>query len=119
MLKAVAFAIVLFAAFVAGGRAIAQQGQFQPPGTSTPRNQGQGGGGVLELPTLPGRQQGGSPSATIPPMAPQPGQELTVPPHELKSQEGYAQVTVTVTDQQGRYVTGLQKVKKEIKRKMI
>ena len=109
MMTAVVAAIALLAANATGGIAMAQQGQFQPPDTSTPRNQGQGGGGVLELPTLPGRQQGGSPSATIPPMAPQPGQELTVPPHELKSQEGYAQVTVTVTDQQGRYVTGLQK----------
>ncbi len=32
-----------------------------------------------------------------------------MPPHELKNQQGYEQVTVTVTDQQGRYVTGLQK----------
>jgi Ca-activated chloride channel homolog len=108
-LTVLASAITLFAAIAFGGLANAQQGQFQPPETAAPRNQGQGGGGVLELPTLPGRQQGGSPSATIPPMAPQPGQALTVPPHELKSQEGYAQVTVTVTDQQGRYVTGLQK----------
>jgi Ca-activated chloride channel family protein len=99
--------VVTFVTIVTSGLAFAQQGQFQSA-PAQPRNQGQGGGGVLELPTLPGRQSGGS-AATIPPMAPQPGQALTVPPHELKSQEGYAQVTVTVTDQQGRYVTGLQK----------
>ena len=89
-----------------GGVALAQQGQFQP-GTTPQRNQGQGGG-VLELPTLPGHQ-GGNSATSIPPLAPQPGQELTLPPHQLKSQQGYQQVTVTVTDQQGRYVTGLQR----------
>lgn len=98
--------IALFATIASGPVALAQQGHFQPD-TSPPRNQGQGGG-VLELPTMPGRQ-GGGPSATIPPLAPQHGQELTLPPRQLKSQQGYQQVTVTVTDQQGRYVTGLQR----------
>jgi Ca-activated chloride channel homolog len=96
----------IVAIMASAGLALAQQGQFQP-GTSQPRNQGQGGG-VLELPTIPGGQ-GGGPASTIPPMAPQHGQELTLPSRQLKSQEGYQQVTVTVTDQQGRYVTGLQK----------
>ena len=63
---------------------------------------------MLELPTIPGRQ-GGGPANTIPPLAPQHGQELTLPSRQLKSQQGYQQVTVTVTDQSGRYVTGLQK----------
>jgi Ca-activated chloride channel homolog len=99
--------VALFAMIATSRLAFAQQGQFQPL-PPQPSTQGQGGG-VLELPTIPGHQGGGGPSATIPPLAPQPGQELTVPPHQLKSQQGYAQVTVTVTDQEGRYVTGLQK----------
>ncbi len=98
--------IALFLIAVSTGQVLAQQGQFQPNPVQ-PGNQSQGGG-VLELPTLPGRQ-GGGPSSTIPPMVPQPGQELTVPTRQLKSQQGYKQVTVTVTDQQGRYVTGLQR----------
>jgi Ca-activated chloride channel family protein len=102
----IAALIAVIAIVASSGLAWAQQNQFQPPESSMPRNQGQGG--VLELPTIPGRQ-GGESSTTIPPMAPQPGQELTVPSRQLKSQEGYSQVTVTVTDQDGRYVTGLQK----------
>lgn len=102
---AAALAVLLAIALATGG-ALAQQGQLQPA-TPTPPNRLQGGG-VLELPTIPGRQ-GGAPSATIPPMAPQGGQALTLPSRQLKSQLGYRQVTVTVTDQQGRYVTGLQK----------
>ncbi|HEX3409400.1 MAG TPA: VWA domain-containing protein [Candidatus Binataceae bacterium] len=98
--------IALFAILTGSHPAIAQQGQVQP-GVPQPRNQGQGGG-VLELPTIPGRQ-GGGPTNTIPPLAPQHGQELTLPSRQLKSQQGYQQVTVTVTDQSGRYVTGLQK----------
>jgi len=98
--------LALAATMASAGFALAQQGQFRPD-TSAPRNQGQGGG-VLELPTTPGRQ-GGNSSSVIPPLAPQHGQELTVPSRQLKSQQGYSQVTVTVTDQQGRYVTGLQR----------
>jgi Ca-activated chloride channel homolog len=105
--RATAIALLAMLVIIAvGSAARAQQGQFQP-NTSPRRNQGQGGG-VLELPTLPGHQ-GGNSATTIPPLAPQPGQELTLPPHQLKSQQGYQQVTVTVTDQQGRYVTGLQR----------
>src|SRR6185437_10994391 len=92
MARAIAMLLALFAMVAIAGVAQAQQGQFQP-GTSTPRSQGQGGG----------------PTTSIPPIAPQPGQALTVPSRQLKSQQGYQQVTVTVTDQNGRYVTGLQK----------
>ncbi len=106
LMPAIAALIALFAMVASAGLALAQQGQFQPD-TSPPRNQGQGGG-VLELPTIPGRQDGGT-ARTIPPLAPQHGQELTLPSRQLKSQQGYQQVTVTVTDQQGRYVTGLQR----------
>jgi Ca-activated chloride channel homolog len=105
LLPTIAALIALIAIVANAGLSLAQQGQYQPD-TSPPRNQGQGGG-VLELPTIPGRQ--GGTTSTIPPMAPQHGQELTVPSRELKSQQGYQQVTVTVTDQGGRYVTGLQR----------
>lgn len=97
----------LLALFIAAaGLAAAQQGQFNPE-PAMPRNQGQGGGGVLELPTTP--RQPGAVGVVPQQIAPQHGQELTVPSRELRRQAGYEQVTVTVTDQQGRYVTGLQR----------
>jgi Ca-activated chloride channel family protein len=99
--------IALAALIVGAGAASAQfQGGYQPP-SSTPHNQGQGSG-VLELPKQPASQRGTEPQ-TLPRIAPQPGAALTVPSRELRNQSGYEQVTVTVTDQQGRYVTGLQK----------
>jgi len=101
-----AAALALCVILAGGALAMAQQGQFNPP--PIPRStQGQGGS-VLELPTMPGHQ-GGNSANTIPQIVPQPGQALTVPSRELSNQQGYEQVTVTVTDQQGRYVTGLQR----------
>ncbi len=85
--------------------AFAQQGQFIPP-PSIPKTQKQGGSSTLELPT--NARQSNSVN-TLPPIAPQTGQELTVAPHQLRGQAGYEQVTVTITDQQGRYRTGLQR----------
>jgi Ca-activated chloride channel family protein len=83
----------------------AQQSELTLP-ASVPRNQKQGGG-VLEVPKIPGRQFGGTES--VPRVAPQQGQELTLPARQLARQPGYSQLTVTIIDQQGRYVTGLQK----------
>lgn len=93
--------------WLAGGiAAMAQQGELNS-GPSQPLSHRQGGA-VLELPAMPGRQPGST--STVPPrIAPQHGQELTVPSRELRGQAGYEQVTVTVTDQQGRYVTNLQR----------
>ena len=94
------------AAFVLAGAApaAAQQHSFVPP----PQNQmNDKQGGVLELPTTPARQSGDE--MTMPRLNPQQGQELEVPSRTLRNQSGYQQVTVTVTDQNGRYVTGLQK----------
>jgi Ca-activated chloride channel family protein len=85
--------------------AFAQQGELNLP-PAVPRNQRQGGS-VLEVPTIPGRQAGGT--ENIPRIAPQQGQELTLPTRQLSRQPGYNQLTVTIIDQQGRYVTGLQK----------
>jgi Ca-activated chloride channel homolog len=96
-------AVFLFAAI---GQAAAQQHGFVPP--SHPTNNGQGGS-VLELPTTPASQQGGSGALAMPRLSPQQGQELELPSRALRNQSGYEQVTVTVTDQRGRYVTGLQK----------
>lgn len=87
------------------GTAWAQQNSFSPP-PSLPRNQLQGGGTTLELPTTT-RQPGST--ANLPPLAPQEGQALTLAPHELRQQPGYEQVTVTVTNQNGGYETGLQR----------
>ena len=56
------------------------------------------------LPTAPGAPD----SAEIPPPQP-PTQELVIPKRQLRDQPGYQQVTVTVTDPNGSYVTDLQK----------
>ena len=106
---ATAIAVVAMLAaclLIAAGPAAAQQHGYVPP--PRPLNNGQGGS-VLELPTTPGSQQGGNDALTMPRLAPQPGQELELPSRALRNQSGYEQVTVTVTDQNGRYITGLQK----------
>jgi hypothetical protein len=59
------------------------------------------------LPTTTPSSQAGNNSLSVPDLRPQPGQELELPPRPLPSQLGYEQVTVTVTDQAGRYVAGL------------
>lgn len=101
---ATAAAAILLAILFAGARqAAAQQRSFVPP---PPVNTKQGGS-VLELPTT--ASQGGNSALTMPQLSPQQGQELELPSRALRSQSGYEQVTVTVTDQSGRYVTGMQK----------
>ena len=85
----------------------AQQGGVSAPPLEIPQSQSPGTGAVLEIPTTP-RQ----PQTTIPqpvPIAPQQGQELEIPSRQLRSQAGYTQVTVTVTNPSGGYVTGLTK----------
>jgi len=80
------------------------QPQSPPPQTVViPGNQG-GGGTTLVLPTSPGRQG----TQEIPPSQP-PTQELVIPSRQLRDQPGYQQVTVTVTNPSGSYVTDLQK----------
>ena len=86
--------------------AAAQQGSSSPPPILIPRSQGKETS-TLELPSMPAKQGGGS--LNIPPQAPQTGQELVLPTRELRQQPGYEQVTVTVTEPSGTYVTGLQK----------
>ncbi len=69
-----------------------------------PGNQG-GGSTTLELPaTAPSRQL----QPNIPPPEP-PTQELVIPKRQLRDEPGYQQVTVTVTEPNGSYVTDLQK----------
>ena len=94
---------------VLGGRvAVAGQRNGSPP-LVLQGNQGSQSS-TLELPTAPTHQGG---ELNIPPQAPAPQvpeqQELTIPSRQLRQQPGYAQVTVTVTDSSGGYVTGLQK----------
>jgi Ca-activated chloride channel homolog len=116
----VVFALGLWLA-CGGVPAMAQQGGDLNPQAPPPLSHGQHGS-VLELPVSPGSQQGGT--ENVPPqigsqqggtenvpsqIAPQHGQALTLPSRELRDQAGYEQVTVTVTDQQGRYVTNLQR----------
>ena len=91
-------------AWVRGSAAFAQQdGQ---PDAAIISPQSRQGGTVLELPRTPAFQGGGEPS-NLRPLVPQPGQELDIPPQQLRNQAGYAQVAVTVTDSAGQYVTGL------------
>ncbi len=83
------------------------QGSSPPPASVpmvvVPGNQG-GGGTTLELPTSPARQA----QPDIRPPQP-PNQELVIPKRQLRDEPGYQQVTVTVTDPNGAYVTNLQK----------
>lgn len=73
-----------------------------------PQNNQNGAGATLELPTTP-QQPGAALSIAPQVQEPQPGQSLTLPARNLRNQPGYAQVTVTVTNPGGNYVTGLQK----------
>ena len=86
--------------------ALAQQGGTRRPDSA--RGQGPGTGSVLEIPAS--RQQ---PQTAIPdpvaPMAPQVGPELEIPSRQLRTQPGYAQATVTVTDRTGTHITDLTK----------
>ncbi len=100
-LFAVALALLLSAGLSRKG--FAQQGGGTTRELVTPHSQ-TGDSDVLELPSMPAPQ--GEPS-NLRPLVPQPGQELEIPSQQLRSQAGYAQVTVTVTDRSGRYVTGL------------
>jgi len=82
--------------------------QQSPPPISAPMvipgNQG-GSSTTLELPaTAPARQI----APNIPPPQP-PTQELVIPKRQLRDEPGYQQVTVTVTQPNGSYVTDLQK----------
>ena len=116
--------VMLIALLVGAPRASAQQGVFiPPPNSQNGQSKQNNGSAVLELPTTPGAQNGGS--LNLPQVNPelnpqynpglnpqfngQHGQELEIPPRQLRTQSGYEQVTVTVTDQNGRYLTGLQK----------
>ena len=102
----IAVALVLLMGFGSRPRvALAQQGSFNPK-PSLPLNQPQGGGSTLELPTT-GSQSGDS--SSLPRLAPQTGQELSVAPHALRNQTGYEQATVTVINRQGGYESGLQR----------
>lgn len=96
---------VLFAfALAIGLGSVAQAQQQGSPQVPIPRSQG--GGTTLELPRAPQSQQ----TFKIPPQPLQPPQqELVIPSQQLRNQAGYEQITVTITNQQGSYVTGLTK----------
>ncbi len=98
-------AICLATLLAAASPVASQQGGFAAPPSTIPSHQGDS---VLEVPAMPAGQ-GGKDAPTMPQLAPQQGPELELPSRALRSQSGYEQLTVTVTDQGGRYVTGLQK----------
>lgn len=91
---------------------INQNLQFPNQGGSStlelPAQPRQPGADALTIPSLPPSQGGGS-SQVIPPIQPQTGQSLTLPSQDLARQPGYEQVTVTVTNPQHGYETGLDK----------
>lgn len=99
-------AAICLAILLAGALpAASQQGGFVTPPSKIHGGQG---GEVLEVPSAPA-SQGGKDTPTVPQLAPQHGTELELPSRAVRAQSGYEQLTVTVTDQGGRYVTGLQK----------
>jgi Ca-activated chloride channel homolog len=85
------------------GQALGQQHEHHTPRPSITNKQGS----VLELPRTLGNQN--SSSLTISRQKSQPSEGLRTRSHALRKQPGYKQVTLTVTDRTGRYVTGLQK----------
>jgi Ca-activated chloride channel homolog len=100
---------VTFAASAAAQQNMRGNDTQQAPPLSAPMvipgNQGGGATGTLELPsTAPARQL----QQNLPPPQP-PEQELVLPKRQLRDQPGYLQVTVTVADPNGSYVTDLQK----------
>ena len=100
------FALAMIFGAVAPAAAQQQGITAPPPQIVIPHSQGKETS-TLELPSMPAPQGGAS--LNIPPTAPQTGQSLEVPTRELRQQPGYEQVTVTVTEPSGTYVTGLQK----------
>ena len=94
-LTAIIAAAVLVAMLLSAlGQASGQQHPYGPPPPSITNNHGS----VLELPRTLGSQGNTS----------QLSQDLQTPSRALREHPGYEQVTLTVTDQNGRYVTGLQ-----------
>src|SRR5690349_5939311 len=104
-LRGVAREILLVMLLGGALRAEAQQESFVPPPQTATYHQSRP---VLEVPLKPASPSGYD-SLSIPQLTPQPGQELELPSRTLRSLPGYEQVTVTVTDQNGRYATGLHK----------
>jgi len=95
---------ILFVLLLGGiPRAGAQQGGFAPLPAVTHNQRG----AVLEVPGNPA--QTSKNSLDVPQLSPRPGPEPELPPRMSQIKSTYAEVTVTVTDPGGRYVTGLQK----------
>ncbi|MBF6569774.1 MAG: VWA domain-containing protein [Candidatus Binataceae bacterium] len=92
---------------------INQSYQFPKQGGSStlelPAQPKQPGSDALTIPSLPPSQSGNPQPPPFPSLRSQPGQQLTLPPHELARQPGYEQVTVTVTNPRHGYETGLNK----------
>ena len=99
----IAAAVLLATLLSVPGRASGQQHAYVPPPPPTNKNQGS----VLELPRTLGSQSSDS-SLTTSRQTSQPLQESQTPSRALREHSGYEQVTLTVTDRNGRYVTGLQ-----------
>jgi Ca-activated chloride channel family protein len=105
-LTAAAIALAIMFGGVVPAVAQQQGSSAPPPPILIPHSQGKETS-TLELPSMPAKQ--GADTFKIPPQVPQGSQELVLPTRELRQQPGYEQVTVTVTEPSGTYVTGLQK----------
>ena len=102
-LTAIIAAAVLVAMLLSAlGQVSGQQHPYAPPPPSITKNHGS----VLELPRTLGSHGNDSSLTTSPRTQFLP--ELQTPSRALREHPGYEQVTLTVTDQNGRYVTGLQ-----------
>ena len=71
-----------------------------------PNQRGNQSGEVLEIPRS-NNQTKILPPGVPPELAPQPGAEVEIPSRQLRTQPGYAQVTVTVTNSSGVHITDL------------
>ncbi len=99
---AVSLALLMFSA------APAQQGGAAAPALPIPQSQRPGSSSVLEIPASRQQPQPALP-APVSPMAPQVGPELVIPSRAVRTQPGYNQATVTVTDRGGTHITDLTK----------
>ncbi len=115
VVKYIAIALmVVSVSLLAVHTAEAQQGGISAPPTSPPPppifpgSQSPGTGGTLEIPANAPQPQNALPEP-MPPIAPQTGRELEIPSRQVRTQPGYAQATVTVTDRAGAHITDLTK----------
>jgi Ca-activated chloride channel homolog len=107
LLRSATLAVIALSICVLMGSVASAQQSGVEPAPIIPRSQNPATGSVLEI---PGGQA--APAPAIPPpsaLTPQVGPELEIPSRQLRTQPGYDQATVTVTNQAGSHITDLTK----------